>query len=82
MRTLIAISRCLKTRTESGEFSFKGFYAGEEIKKLELQLDPGQIPWKKGEDYILYIRVLSIKAGVLTGSVTRSRLLDELVCRD
>lgn len=82
MRTLIAISRCLKSHTDGGAFSFKGFYAGEEITRLDLQLLPGEIPWSAGEDYILYIRVLSIKAGVLTGSVTRSRLLDDLACRD
>jgi len=82
MRTLIAITRCLKSRTDRGEFSFKGFYAGEEIKKLHLERDVGIAEWKRGEDYILYIRVYSIQQGIMRGSVLRSRLLDELSCRD
>jgi hypothetical protein len=82
MRTLIAITRCLKARSDRGEFSFKGFYAGEEITKLDLKPDAGIAEWKRGEDYILYIRVHTIHAGTMRGNVLRSRLLDELVCRD
>lgn len=82
MRTLIAISRCLKSYPDGGEFSFKGFYVGEEIIRLVLQSASGPIVWKKGEDYVLYIRVLSIETGILKGQVIRSRSLDELVSKD
>ena len=82
MRTLIAITRCLKCRTDRGEFSFKGFYAGEEITRLDLKPDVGIAEWKRGEDYILYIRVKSIQEGIMRGNVLRSRLLDELACKD
>ena len=82
MRTLIAITRCLKSHSGRGEFYFKGFYAGEELKKLDLKSDTGIAEWIRGEDYILYIRVHSIQQGILRGNVLRSRLLDELACRD
>lgn len=82
MRTLIAVTRCSKSRPDKGEFSFRGFYAGVEITKLELWPGEGIADWKRGEDYILYIRVYSTQQGILQGSVLRSRLLEELVCRD
>lgn len=72
----------MKSRSDKAEFSFKGFYAGEEITRLDLKPDTGKAEWIRGEDYILYIRVHSIQQGILRGNVLRSRLLDELACRD
>jgi hypothetical protein len=72
----------MKARSNGGEFSFKGFYAGEEIGRLSLTSKAGIAEWKRGEDYVLYIRVHHIVGGTLSGEVLRSRSLDELACRD
>ena len=81
MRTLIAVSRCIKAQNGIGEFSFRGFYSGIEIMLLVLKMPP-DVEWKKREDYVLYIRVLSVEGGLLKGVVLRSRELDQLMCKD
>ena len=77
MRTVIIISRCLDDRMGKTNFHFKGFYAGEEIRALQLTgLTSG--PWKRNEEYVMYVQVLRVEAGTLYGEVLRSRLLLEL----
>lgn len=77
MRTVIVVSRCLDERLERPNFHFKGYLAGEYIKTLQLK---GKAPmrWQKGEDYVLYVKIESVRSGILCGEVIRSRALDEL----
>ncbi len=78
MRTLVVVSRCLKVErgTGGGDFPFKGFYAGEEVRALHL-LPPRGFSWKTGEEYVVYVKVLSLGRGTLTGEALRVRALEE-----
>lgn len=78
MRTVIVVSLCLDDRPGRPNFHFRGCFAGAEVKAL--QLEPSiEDEWKKGEEYILYVRVREVREGVLRGEVIRSRPLVELV---
>ena len=77
MRTVIIISRCLDERPDKVNFHFKGFYAGLEIKALQL-CAPANMQWRRNAEYVMYVRVTQVADGVLHGEVLRGRLLDEL----
>lgn len=77
MRTVIVISRCLDTRPGKINFHFRGFYAGSEVRALQLSSEEHS-KWQLNEEYVLYVKVLRIDQGTLVGSVLRWRLLDEL----
>lgn len=81
MKTVIIVSKCLRvTKFNSHEswyeFHFKGVCAGESLKKVLLRgrRDYGL---KKGEEYLMYIQMLSMESGVLKGIILKSRPLDE-----
>lgn len=78
MRTVIIISRCLTESPGKPNFHFKGHFAGEFIATLQLKCNE-RTDWKKGEDYLMYVRVERVQGGILIGEVLRSRALDELV---
>lgn len=86
MKKIIIVSRCLRVwwdeRDERywGRFSFRGFYAGEEITELLLAAPRGS-SWCP-DDYLMYVVVRSCRRGLLTGEVLRAKRLDELTCRD
>ena len=84
MRTIIVVSRCCRRYSgspETGEFAFKGFYAGEEIERLIL-LAPTTVQWVKGEDYLLYVKVLLIEKNQLMGEALKVRKLTEVMMLD
>ncbi len=81
MNTFIAITRCLRFKLDSGEFSFKGCYRGHLIRGLILNAPPG-VAWQKGEDYLLYVRCDVIEENYLKGVVLKAKLLSELYERD
>jgi hypothetical protein len=84
MRTVVVVSKCVRARETGprvwqGDFRFQGCYAGEEVRELHLV---GPAPgWERGEEYVLYVKVMAITAGVMTGEVLRCRRLAELVSR-
>lgn len=77
MRTVIIISRCLDVRPGRNNFHFRGFYAGEEIKSLQL-VAIGGLTWVKHAEYVMHVKVVKVEAGVLYGEVLRGKLLSEL----
>lgn len=84
MNTIIVVSHCDKRHRgtpETGEFAFKGFYAGEEIERLYL-IAPLGVRWEKGEDYLLFVKVMLIENKQLTGEVLKLRKLTEVMMLD
>ncbi|WP_408098497.1 hypothetical protein ACJVC5_06175 [Peredibacter sp. HCB2-198] len=81
MKTVIIVSKCLRVTKFNSEarwyeFHFKGAYAGERVKKVML-IGSNQQLLKAGEEYLIYVRLLSCEAGVLKGEILKSKPLDE-----
>ena len=81
MKTLIIVSKCLRVTKFNlseypYEFHFKGICAGEVIKKVILSAS-GKISFVKGEEYLLYVSLISMESGILKGRVLKSKRLDE-----
>lgn len=57
-------------------FHFKGVCAGESLKKVILK-GRKDFGIKRGEEYLLYVRLISCQEGVLKGEVLRLKLLGE-----
>lgn len=81
MKTVIIVSKCLRvTKFKSCEypyeFHFKGICAGEVIKKVILSAS-NEISFLKGEEYLLYVSLISMESGILKGRVIKSKRLDE-----
>ncbi len=83
MKTVIVVSKCQRVRVVgsnwNGDFAFKGFYSGEEVRSLHL-LGSGR-EMQRGEECILYVKIMSMHRGVLTGEVLRWRRLEDLLNR-
>jgi hypothetical protein len=81
MKTVIIVSRCLKVikinREESWyEFHFKGVCAGEVLKKVILK-GRHDFHLLKDQEYLLYVKIMSIEGGLLRGLILKSKLLEE-----
>lgn len=81
MKTVIIVSKCLRvTKINLDEscydFHFKGVCAGEVIKKVSLK-GSHQMLIKKGEEYLMYVQIISFERGVLKGLLLKVKLLDE-----
>ena len=81
MNNVIIVSKCLRvTKFKTGEawyeFHFKGVCAGKLIKKVILRgLQEEEI--KKGSEYFIYVRCLSLEDSTLRGEMIKSKLLDD-----
>ena len=76
---IIAISRCLGSDFEIENhfnFHFRGFFMSEEIKMMSL-LDTELC--LVGEDYVLQIKVLNCKSGILSGRTKRKKVLNKIL---
>ena len=81
MKTVIIVSKCLRvTKFNSDEswyeFHFKGVCAGEQLRKVIL-LGKHAFQIKKGEEYLMYVQLLSCENGELRGHMLKVRLLEE-----
>jgi hypothetical protein len=81
MKTVIIVSKCLRvTKFNSHEswyeFHFKGVCAGESLRKVMLR-GRHDFKIKKGDEYLMYIQMLSMECGVLKGIILKARPLDE-----
>jgi hypothetical protein len=88
MKNIIIVSRCLSCWPYEGDpthsighFSFRGFYAGTEVASMELRAPLGTT-WKKGEDYLMYVKIKKLSGRELFGDVLRARLLSEIMMQD
>ena len=76
MKTLIAVSRYLgRTRQKDSKFHFVGVYKGEEVKLIVVEDD---FNFKKGEDYILYLKERSFCNGKLQTCLVSFKSLDDI----
>lgn len=81
MKTVIIVSKCLRvtkyTPEESWyEFHFKGVCAGESLRKVLLR-GRHDFDIKRGEEYLMYVRMLSFENGTLKGIIIKLKKLDE-----
>lgn len=81
MKTVIIVSKCSRiiklNQTENWhQFHFKGVCAGEALGKVMLK---GRKDFliKKGEEYLMYVPLISICSGILTGEIVKVKLLKE-----
>lgn len=78
MNNIIIISKCLKIINSKSnhclyEFHFKGVLAGKAIRRVILF---GK-NLKRNEEYLLYVKFLSLDKGVLKGDILKHSLLSE-----
>jgi hypothetical protein len=81
MKTVIIVSKCKRVtnfnREESWyEFHFKGICAGQSLKKVLLR-GRKDFHLKQGVEYLLYVQMLSMEQGTLTGHILKTKKLDE-----
>lgn len=81
MKTVIIVSKCSRVinHNQSSDwylFHFKGVCAGEALKKVMLK---GRKDFliKKGEEYLMYVSLISIEQGTLKGEILKVKLLNE-----
>lgn len=81
MKTVIIVSKCLRVTkynpVESWyEFHFKGVCAGEALRKVLLR-GRHDFGIKRGEEYLIYVRMISFENGILKGVIIKIRKLEE-----
>lgn len=81
MKTLIIVSKCLKiTKLNQSEnlyqFHFKGVFSGQALKTIVLR-GRKDFQLAKGEDYLMYVQMLSWDSGTLKGSILKAKPLSE-----
>ena len=81
MKTVIIVSKCLRViklnRSEIWyQFHFKGVFAGESLGKVLLKCHKEPHP-QKNEEYLIYVRLLSVERGVLKGEILRIKNLED-----
>lgn len=85
MKNTIIVSRCLSHWSELngnwGHFAFKGFLMGEEVTSLILK-SPDGIMLEKGEDYLMFVKIVKLSRGKLNGEVLKIKRLSEVMMDD
>ena len=73
---IIALSRCLGYSTQeerSFDFHFKGIFYGRKIEKIRIEKE--EYFFEEKVDYVLDLKLLGFKEGILLAKVRRSRKL-------
>ncbi|MBL6991153.1 MAG: hypothetical protein ISR65_15320 [Bacteriovoracaceae bacterium] len=79
---VVALSRCIKTKVTTTKlpntytFHFKGMYMGVKIKSIHI-ISKGPLDIKKGEDYMLYLKVKTVTGGILNVDLINCKKLSE-----
>ncbi len=81
MKTVIIVSKCLRvTKFNSDEntyeFHFKGVCAGESLRRVILR-GRQDFAIKKGQEYLMYVQMITFQDGTLKGKILKAKLLDE-----
>jgi hypothetical protein len=78
MKNVIIVSKCLRVDLRTGEyhFHFKGVFAGEAVERVTLVCAAG-VSLSSGEEYLLYVQLISCLQGELRGKVIKARRLEE-----
>lgn len=79
MKTVIIVSKCSRViKSNSAEvwfqFDFKGAYAGDFLSKVILKGNT-KSEIIRGEEYLLYVRVISCLEGALRGEILKAKKL-------
>lgn len=75
---ILLLSRCLcnytdeKNKFNHSRFHFKGYYLGQKIVNIDVQQSNGR-PLEIDEDYLLWIKVLSIEKGLLKALAVKAK---------
>ena len=80
MNKVIIVSKCIKITQLNPfekwhEFHFKGVCAGEALRKVLLKGN-SSLSIVKGEEYLIYVQVVSCKDGVLNGTILKVKALE------
>lgn len=81
MKTVIIVSKCIRVIKSNQahtwyQFHFNGVCAGEALRKVLLKARQ-DFQIQKGEEYLMYVRLVSCEAGTLRGEVLKLKLLSE-----
>ena len=81
MKTVIIVSKCsriikLNSTEDWFEFHFKGVCAGESLRKVRLK-GKKDFNIRLGEEYLIYVSLISCTEGVLKGDVLKVKPLAE-----
>jgi hypothetical protein len=84
MNTVIIVSKCLRVTNftfnkKKYEFHFRGVFVGNKIRRIELT-GASDLNIKKGEEYILYVKIVTLENGIIKGFILKSRDLEQ--CKD
>ncbi len=81
MKTVIIVSKCSRVskinHTESWyQFHFKGVCGGESLRHVMLK---GRKDFNilKGEEYLMYVRLISCSEGILKGEILKAKPLSD-----
>lgn len=75
---ILLLSRCLCNYTSDkngyrySKFHFKGYYLGQKIIGIEAA-QPSELDFDSGEDYLLWIKAISIEKGILNAVVIKAK---------
>lgn len=81
MKTVIIVSKCsrvikLNSFEDWYQFHFKGVCAGEALRKVLLK-GRKDFSIKRGEEYLIYVSLISITEGTLRGEILKVKLLSD-----
>lgn len=76
MKTVVIVSKCMGRTGQWYQFHFKGVYGGESLQKVFL-LGGREFGIQKGEEYLMYVRLISCLDGELKGQILKLRPLEE-----
>jgi hypothetical protein len=82
MNNVIIVSKCLRVTNftfnkKKYVFHFRGVYVGKKIRKVELVGDDS-LNILKGEEYVLYVKIVSIDKDIVRGTIIKFRDIEEL----
>lgn len=82
MNNVIIVSKCLRVTNFTFNkkkflFHFRGVYVGKKIRKIELVGDCN-LSILKGEEYVLYVKIVSFENHVVRGTIIKFRDIEEL----
>jgi hypothetical protein len=81
MKTVIIVSKCLSViklnqYENTYNFHFKGVCSGELLKKVVLR-GSRDFLIQKGQEYLMYVQLVSCIEGTLQGNILKCKNLDE-----
>ena len=81
MKTVIIVSKCsriikLNPTEDWLEFHFKGVCSGEALRRVRLK-GRKDFNIRPGEEYLMYVRLISCGQGVLIGEILKVKILND-----